>query len=184
MNAQVKFATLTTGQMMPRATFLLHTLSSIVYLLLFFACSSYNVISNKIMTAKRVFLKSVGHGARRRIHCQVYLSSTTAMIFLLVTIGLLSTVSECFSVSSSSTTTQQTPYFSSLEKGVAIIAGSTGYIGRNVVRESVRQGYKTVALVRDIQKVQCSSLYADYFHGAQIVECDVTDPMQVLEVRI
>ena len=28
------------------------------------------------------------------------------------------------------------------------------YIGKSVVRESVRQGYKTVALVRDLEKIQ------------------------------
>lgn len=30
-----------------------------------------------------------------------------------------------------------------------VIAGASGYIGKSVVRESVRQGYKTIALVRD-----------------------------------
>jgi len=60
----------------------------------------------------------------------------------------------------------------------AIVAGATGYIGKSVVRESVRQGYKTIALVRDIEKVnnkQGQALYGQFFEGAEIVECDVTD---------
>jgi hypothetical protein len=140
------------------------------------------------MTSKRILLEACGQRKGRR-NQELCPSSTMATLFLLATISLLSTVCECFSMSSSSSSTttitqqQQPPYFSSLEKGVAIIAGSTGYIGRNVVRESVRQGYKTVALVRDIQKVRSSSTYEEFFHGAQIVECDVSDPMQVLEVR-
>jgi hypothetical protein len=37
---------------------------------------------------------------------------------------------------------------------VTVIAGATGYIGKSTVRESVRQGYRTVALVRDKKKVE------------------------------
>lgn len=61
----------------------------------------------------------------------------------------------------------------------AVIAGATGYIGKSTVRESVRQGYKTIALVRDRQKVESKEgqlLYGQFFEGAEIVECDVTDP--------
>lgn len=63
-----------------------------------------------------------------------------------------------------------------------VIAGATGYIGKSVVRESVRQGYNTVALVRDKTKVESpegKALYGTFFEGATIVECDVTDPKQV-----
>ena len=35
----------------------------------------------------------------------------------------------------------------------AVIAGATGYIGKSTVREAVRQGYKTYALVRDASKL-------------------------------
>eukprot|EP00544_Gedaniella_sp_CCMP2646_P011719 CAMPEP_0202481362 /NCGR_PEP_ID=MMETSP1361-20130828/964_1 /ASSEMBLY_ACC=CAM_ASM_000849 /TAXON_ID=210615 /ORGANISM="Staurosira complex sp., Strain CCMP2646" /LENGTH=361 /DNA_ID=CAMNT_0049108867 /DNA_START=71 /DNA_END=1156 /DNA_ORIENTATION=+ len=59
-----------------------------------------------------------------------------------------------------------------------VIAGATGYIGKNVVRESVRQGYNTIALVRDAKKVtskEGQALYKQYFDGATIVECDVTN---------
>ena len=55
-----------------------------------------------------------------------------------------------------------------------MIAGATGYIGRSVVRESVRQGYDTVALVRDASKVP-ASVQDEFLEGARIVECDVTD---------
>lgn len=63
-------------------------------------------------------------------------------------------------------------------KGTAIIAGATGYIGKSVVRESVRQGYKTIALVRSVDKVKSQegkALFGDFFEGAELVECDVTN---------
>jgi len=65
-----------------------------------------------------------------------------------------------------------------------VVAGATGYIGKSVVRESVRQGYKTIALVRDKSKVESNegkALYGGYFDGAQVVECDVCDPVQLTE---
>jgi NAD(P)-dependent dehydrogenase (short-subunit alcohol dehydrogenase family) len=69
----------------------------------------------------------------------------------------------------------------------AVVAGATGYIGKSVVRESVRQGYKTVALVRSKEKVNSKEgqlLYGQFFEGADIVECDVTDPEQLTKVRL
>lgn len=54
----------------------------------------------------------------------------------------------------------------------AIIAGATGYIGKAVVREAVRQGYNTVALVRDASK---ADNFKTFFEGAEVVECDVQD---------
>lgn len=68
---------------------------------------------------------------------------------------------------------------------VNVIAGATGYIGKSVVRESVRQGFHTVALVRDLNKIQSSegkALYGEFFAGAQVVECDVCKPDQLVEV--
>ena len=59
-------------------------------------------------------------------------------------------------------------------KGTAVVAGATGYIGKNTVRESVRQGYKTIALVRDAKKCE-GKAFEDFFKGAEVVECDVTD---------
>ena len=67
-----------------------------------------------------------------------------------------------------------------------VIAGATGYIGKSVVRDSVRQGFKTVALVRDKSKVESSegkALYGQFFEGAEVVECDVTDPVELTKVR-
>ena len=64
----------------------------------------------------------------------------------------------------------------------AVIAGATGYIGKSTVRESVRQGYKTIALVRDKSKVESKEgqmLYGQFFEGAEVVECDVTNPAQL-----
>jgi divinyl chlorophyllide a 8-vinyl-reductase len=73
------------------------------------------------------------------------------------------------------------PFAPSAEKSgekIAVIAGATGYIGKSTVRESVRQGYKTVALVRDKKKVESDEgrlLYGTFFEGADVVECDVCD---------
>eukprot|EP00584_Thalassiosira_punctigera_P023008 CAMPEP_0172553726 /NCGR_PEP_ID=MMETSP1067-20121228/51476_1 /TAXON_ID=265564 ORGANISM="Thalassiosira punctigera, Strain Tpunct2005C2" /NCGR_SAMPLE_ID=MMETSP1067 /ASSEMBLY_ACC=CAM_ASM_000444 /LENGTH=392 /DNA_ID=CAMNT_0013341951 /DNA_START=198 /DNA_END=1376 /DNA_ORIENTATION=+ len=67
---------------------------------------------------------------------------------------------------------------------VAVVAGATGYIGKSVVRESVRQGYKTVALVRDKKKVESEEgkiLFGTFFEGAEVVECDVCDPEKLTE---
>ncbi|KAL7549630.1 hypothetical protein ACHAWF_012896 [Thalassiosira exigua] len=67
---------------------------------------------------------------------------------------------------------------------VAVIAGASGYIGKSTVRESVRQGYKTVALVRDKKKVESEEgklLYGTFFEGADVVECDVCDPDKLTE---
>mmetsp|Transcript_5446 Transcript_5446/g.8948 ORF Transcript_5446/g.8948 Transcript_5446/m.8948 type:complete len:370 (-) Transcript_5446:105-1214(-) len=64
----------------------------------------------------------------------------------------------------------------------AVVAGATGYIGKSVVRESVRQGYNTIALVRDASKVTSDDgklMYEGYFDGAKLVECDVCDPEQL-----
>lgn len=68
----------------------------------------------------------------------------------------------------------------------AVVAGATGYIGKSTVRESIRQGYKTVALVRDKSKVESKEgkmLYGEFLEGAEIVECDVCDPQQLTKVR-
>ena len=70
---------------------------------------------------------------------------------------------------------------------VNVVAGATGYIGKSVVRESVRQGYQTVALVRDASKVSTpegQALYGEFLQGAQLVECDVTNPDQLLQVGV
>jgi len=67
---------------------------------------------------------------------------------------------------------------------IAVIAGATGYIGKSTVRESVRQGYKTIALVRDKKKVESKEgqqIYKTFFEGAEIVECDVCDADKLTE---
>jgi divinyl chlorophyllide a 8-vinyl-reductase len=67
-----------------------------------------------------------------------------------------------------------------------VIAGASGYIGKSTVRESVRQGYKTIALVRDKSKVESKEgkmLYGQFFEDAEVVECDVTNPAQLTKVR-
>lgn len=65
----------------------------------------------------------------------------------------------------------------SFESGVScsgekvVVVGATGYIGKAVVRESVRRGYPTVAAVRDARKAASEPKFA----GAEVVETDVTD---------
>eukprot|EP00551_Chaetoceros_affinis_P003150 CAMPEP_0203639994 /NCGR_PEP_ID=MMETSP0088-20131115/5607_1 /ASSEMBLY_ACC=CAM_ASM_001087 /TAXON_ID=426623 /ORGANISM="Chaetoceros affinis, Strain CCMP159" /LENGTH=420 /DNA_ID=CAMNT_0050495053 /DNA_START=58 /DNA_END=1320 /DNA_ORIENTATION=- len=65
-----------------------------------------------------------------------------------------------------------------------VIAGATGYIGKSTVRESVRQGYNTIALVRDASKVNSAegkTLYGQFFEGAKVVQCDVCDAKALTE---
>lgn len=78
------------------------------------------------------------------------------------------------------------PYFASSvdikehensEKTV-VVAGSTGYIGRAVVRESIKRGYNTIALVRNPAKISPDTI-KNYFPGAQIVQCDVEDTREL-----
>lgn len=59
-----------------------------------------------------------------------------------------------------------------------VVAGATGYIGRAVVQESVKRGHPTVAIVRDLSKLETregQAAYRDCFRGATVVECDVQD---------
>jgi uncharacterized protein YbjT (DUF2867 family) len=73
----------------------------------------------------------------------------------------------------------------SMQMKTNVVAGASGYIGKSVVRESVRQGYKTVALVRDKSKVESKEgklLYGQFFEGAEIVECDVCDVNSLTKV--
>jgi len=101
--------------------------------------------------------------------------------FLLVLIGSLCLVHQAraFSMSMSSSAP-------AVGNGkTAVVAGATGYIGKSVVRECVRQGYKTIALVRDTNKVsnkQGKAMYGQFFEGAEVVECDVTNPQQLNKV--
>jgi divinyl chlorophyllide a 8-vinyl-reductase len=72
-------------------------------------------------------------------------------------------------------------------KKTTVIAGATGYIGKSTVRESVRQGYNTIALVRDLEKVESpegKALYGQFFEGAKVIECDVCDVEGLTKVRM
>lgn len=51
------------------------------------------------------------------------------------------------------------------------VVGATGYIGKAVVRESVRRGYPTTAVMRDVSKGQTE----DKFTGATLQEFNVQD---------
>ena len=55
-----------------------------------------------------------------------------------------------------------------------VIVGATGYIGKYVVKESVRRGYETVAVVRRGANTQ-----SDFFQGSRVVYADVTDPESI-----
>jgi divinyl chlorophyllide a 8-vinyl-reductase len=62
-----------------------------------------------------------------------------------------------------------------------IIAGSSGYIGKAVVREAVRQGYNTIALVRDESKIKDSKSFEQFFKGANLVSCNVCNPDELTQ---
>mmetsp|Transcript_23723 Transcript_23723/g.69453 ORF Transcript_23723/g.69453 Transcript_23723/m.69453 type:complete len:388 (-) Transcript_23723:98-1261(-) len=53
-----------------------------------------------------------------------------------------------------------------------VIVGATGYIGKSVVRESVRRGYPTVAVVRDAERAASEPK----FQGSTVQVADVCDP--------
>lgn len=58
-----------------------------------------------------------------------------------------------------------------------VIVGATGYIGKFVVKESIRRGYETVAVVRD-----SSAPKDDFFKNCEVVYGDVTDEANVRKV--
>jgi hypothetical protein len=64
----------------------------------------------------------------------------------------------------------------SLSKKRVVIVGATGYIGKFVVKESIRRGYETVAVIRP-----SSIPKDDFFNGAEIITADVMDEKSVLE---
>jgi divinyl chlorophyllide a 8-vinyl-reductase len=71
----------------------------------------------------------------------------------------------------------------SLQAKTAVIAGATGYIGKSTVRESIRQGYQTFALVRNKSKVlNDKKSMKDFYDGAEIIECDVTNEQELVSV--
>lgn len=51
------------------------------------------------------------------------------------------------------------------------VAGATGYIGKAVVRECVRRGFKTKAYVREESMERAKTL--DYLKGAEVRLCGV-----------
>lgn len=65
---------------------------------------------------------------------------------------------------------KNTPGESCTGEKIAVV-GSTGYIGKAVVRESVRRGYPTTAVMRDLQKGKEEKKFA----GAELKEFDVQD---------
>eukprot|EP01041_Mallomonas_annulata_P011614 gene11614-24314_t len=76
-----------------------------------------------------------------------------------------------------STTTATTGNsISPLKKKRVVIVGATGYIGKFVVKESVRRGYETVAICRP-----SSTPKDDFFAGAEVISADVTDEKSILE---
>ena len=57
-----------------------------------------------------------------------------------------------------------------------LIAGATGYIGKAVVAESVRQGYDVIAVTRSLKK-------DPLFDGAEVVVADVADPASIAKIH-
>jgi divinyl chlorophyllide a 8-vinyl-reductase len=74
---------------------------------------------------------------------------------------------------------------SSTKDKAVVVAGGTGYIGKAVVAESVKLGYKTFVLVRNVTKLSTPEgqyAYGDLFNGATVVECNVEDPSSLKTV--
>jgi hypothetical protein len=100
---------------------------------------------------------------------------------------------QLYSRSSSTTTTNGATDTSSImdtikeKRGVIIVAGATGYIGKAVVRECLRQNYITFALVRNLQNTNTIKEFTYESNSAIIVQCDVTNQHeiqdQVQEIR-
>jgi len=75
-------------------------------------------------------------------------------------------------------TSADTQISTSSKRTTVVIAGATGYIGRAVVRESVKRGYHTVALVRNATRLETPDgreAYGSEFDGATVMQCDVED---------
>lgn len=63
-------------------------------------------------------------------------------------------------------------YSSSTQR--VIVGGASGYIGRQVVKQLVKRGISTAALVRS-DPSELSETTLKYFEGAEIIKCDVLD---------
>mmetsp|Transcript_5993 Transcript_5993/g.8474 ORF Transcript_5993/g.8474 Transcript_5993/m.8474 type:complete len:393 (+) Transcript_5993:131-1309(+) len=113
-------------------------------------------------------------GGRYRRHFLVY---STCIIFVCASFVVTSVTALASPSIKSSSPRSTTNSNSNNKRKTNIIAGATGYIGKATVRESVRRGYNTIALVRDEDKVRKGeSLYGEYFEGAHVVQCDVENP--------
>lgn len=55
-----------------------------------------------------------------------------------------------------------------------IVGGASGYIGRQVVKQLVKRGISTAALIRS-DPSELSEITLKYFEGAEIIKCDVLD---------
>lgn len=70
-------------------------------------------------------------------------------------------------------------------KKCVVVAGATGYIGKSVVKESIDRGYHTIAIVRSLEKIESEDgrrLYGHAFEGAQIVEADVRNEVELTKI--
>mmetsp|Transcript_16771 Transcript_16771/g.34554 ORF Transcript_16771/g.34554 Transcript_16771/m.34554 type:complete len:377 (-) Transcript_16771:75-1205(-) len=63
-----------------------------------------------------------------------------------------------------------------------VVAGATGYIGKSVVQEGVRQGYDVISLVRDSEKTSQNKNLMSKLEGSRLVTCDPTSLSNVESV--
>lgn len=63
-----------------------------------------------------------------------------------------------------------------------VVAGATGYIGRAVVKELVRRGIPTCALIRPQSISSISDITLSYLSGATITPCNPLDFEETEEV--
>ena len=55
-----------------------------------------------------------------------------------------------------------------------VVAGASGYIGKSVVQEGVRQGYSVISLVRSSSKARENKPLMSKLEGSTLVDCDPT----------
>ena len=101
------------------------------------------------------------------------------------------------SSSSSTSIYNNVPYFATINqektkelydnndnsKKTVVIAGATGYVGRAVVRESIKRGYNTIALVRNKNKISADTINS-YLKGSTIMQCNVEHPSELQNLLI
>lgn len=63
-----------------------------------------------------------------------------------------------------------------------VVGGATGYIGKSVVKDAVRQGFNVVSLVRSKSDAEGNESLMEKLQGSQLLECDYASKDTVASV--